>query len=132
MTISDFGTLPIEERVASTAPASEPTGMAGATVDCDSQLDAACDQACEAIAPAWPLDRAIAVNPHWSRIGLPLRQVAARMAVLGDIHVFPTRESQQQARKNKLVHARALSRQFRHRAGAVGKLFGRRVNGIEH
>ena len=97
MTISDFGTLPIEERVASTAPASEPTGMAGATVDCDSQLDAACEQACEAIAPAWPLDRAIAVNPHWSRIGLPLRQVAARMAVLGDIHVFPTRESQQQA-----------------------------------
>ena len=28
------------------------------------RIDAACDQACHAIAPAWPLDRAIAVNPH--------------------------------------------------------------------
>ena len=42
----------------------------------------ACSQACRAIAPAWPLDRAIAVNPHWSRIHLPVRRVAARMAVL--------------------------------------------------
>ncbi|MBU3694479.1 MAG: DUF2309 domain-containing protein [Rhodocyclaceae bacterium] len=54
-------------------------------------IDAACEQACRAIAPAWPLDRAIAVNPHWGRIGRPLRQVAARMAVLGAIQVFPTR-----------------------------------------
>ncbi len=60
-------------------------------------LDAACEQACQAIAPAWPLDRAIAVNPHWSRIGMPLRQVAARMAVLGAIQVFPPRERQQKA-----------------------------------
>ncbi|MEG6913968.1 putative inorganic carbon transporter subunit DabA, partial [Pseudomonas aeruginosa] len=49
------------------------------------QIEQACHQACESIAPAWPLDRAIAVNPHWSRIGMPLRRVAARMAVLGGI-----------------------------------------------
>lgn len=61
------------------------------------QIDAACQQACEAIAPAWPLDRAIAVNPHWSRIGRPVRQVAARMAVLGGIHVFPPRDRQRRA-----------------------------------
>ncbi len=61
------------------------------------QIDAACDKACQAIAPAWPLDRAIAVNPHWARVGMPLRQVAARMALLGGIQVFPSRESQQQA-----------------------------------
>ncbi len=61
------------------------------------QIDAACSQACEAIAPAWPLDRAIAVNPHWSRIGMPVRQVAARMALLGSIHVFPSRDQQQSA-----------------------------------
>jgi uncharacterized protein YbcC (UPF0753/DUF2309 family) len=60
----------------------------GAPRDC---VEAACAQACRAIAPAWPLDRAIAVNPHWSRIGLPLRRVAARMAVLGQIEVFPPR-----------------------------------------
>lgn len=69
----------------------------GLTIDWEIQLEAACQQACQTIAPAWPLDRAIAVNPHWSRIGLPLRQVAARMAVLGGIQVFPTRDSQQQA-----------------------------------
>ena len=67
------------------------------TPDSDSQIQAACAQACQAIAPAWPLDRAIAVNPHWSRIGMPVRQVAARMAVLGGIQVFSTRESQHKA-----------------------------------
>ncbi|MBC7548272.1 MAG: DUF2309 family protein, partial [Polaromonas sp.] len=61
------------------------------------QIEIACDQACNTIAPAWPLDRAIAVNPHWSRIDKPVRQVAARMAVLGGIQVFPPREGQQRA-----------------------------------
>lgn len=61
------------------------------------QIELACSQACQAIAPAWPLDRAIAVNPHWSRIGMPMRRVAARMAVLGRIQVFPTRDQQQNA-----------------------------------
>lgn len=60
-------------------------------------IERACSQACQAIAPAWPLDRAIAVNPHWSRIGMPVRRVAARMAVLAGIHVFPPRARQQRA-----------------------------------
>lgn len=55
------------------------------------RIEAACEQACQAIAPAWPLDRAIAVNPHWARTSRPVRQVAARMAVLGGIQVFPSR-----------------------------------------
>ncbi len=59
--------------------------------DIDARMDAACARACGAIAPAWPLDRAIAVNPHWERIGHRVRTVAARMAVLGDIRVFPPR-----------------------------------------
>jgi uncharacterized protein len=67
------------------------------TAESTDSIEAACEQACQAIAPAWPLDRAIAVNPHWSRIGMPVRQVAARMAVLGGMQVFPVRESQQQA-----------------------------------
>lgn len=60
--------------------------------DLQAQIESACRQACSAIAPSWPLDRAIAVNPHWSRIGRPVRQVAARMAVLAGIQVFPPRE----------------------------------------
>lgn len=55
-------------------------------------IDNACQQACQMIAPSWPLDRAIAVNPYWKRIHRPLRQVAARMAVLGGISVLPARE----------------------------------------
>jgi uncharacterized protein YbcC (UPF0753/DUF2309 family) len=47
--------------------------------------------ACASIMPAWPLDQAVAVNPHWRRIGLPIRRVAARLAVLGDFRVFPER-----------------------------------------
>ena len=84
-------TEPTQDITAATTP------IAGEAADWESQIHAACEQACQAIAPAWPLDRAIAVNPHWSRIGLPLRQVAARMAVLGDVRVFPTRDFQQEA-----------------------------------
>lgn len=60
-------------------------------------IEAACELACGMIAPAWPLDRAIAVNPHWARVGMPVRRVAARMAVLGAIDVFPPRAYQQHA-----------------------------------
>lgn len=56
-----------------------------------SVIEHACTQACRAIAPAWPLDRAIAVNPHWERVDRPVREVAARMAVLGDMRVFAPR-----------------------------------------
>lgn len=51
----------------------------------------ACAQACKMIAPTWPLDRSIAVNPHWQRVGRPVREVAARMAVLAGVQVLPTR-----------------------------------------
>ena len=70
---------------------------AASTAAWQQQIEDACGEACRMIAPAWPLDRAIAVNPHWSRIGMPLRRVAARMAVLGDVQVLPSRLAQQQA-----------------------------------
>lgn len=72
-------------------------------------FEAACAQACQAIAPAWPLDRAIAVNPHWERVALPLRQVAARMAVLGGIQVLPTRQYLLQAWHRGRISADDLS-----------------------
>lgn len=73
------------------------------------QIEHACSRACEAIAPTWPLDRAIAVNPHWSRIGMPVRRVAARMAVLGNIQVFPPRDQQQLAWNNGRISAADLT-----------------------
>lgn len=54
-------------------------------------IDDACVKACSAIAPSWPLDRSIAVNPYWKRVQLKLRHVAARMAVLGQIAIYPSR-----------------------------------------
>ena len=72
-------------------------------------IEAACAKACQAIAPAWPLDRAIAVNPHWSRVAMPLRQVAARMAVLAGIRVFPALDSQRQAWEEGRIRAADLA-----------------------
>lgn len=72
-------------------------------------IDAAAEQACRAIAPTWPLDRSIAVNPHWSRINRPLRDVAARMAVLAQIQVFPARTEQRAAWKAGRIDATALN-----------------------
>lgn len=83
------------------APGTEPSAHREpprpSDADVDRRIDAACAQACRAIAPAWPLDRAIAVNPHWERIGSSVRRVAARLAVLGDIRVFPPRERLREA-----------------------------------
>lgn len=73
------------------------------------KIERACAQACQAIAPAWPLDRAIAVNPHWSRIDRPIREVAARMAVLGAIKVFPPRSYIQQAWREGRIQPQDLS-----------------------
>lgn len=79
----------------------------------DAGVEAACIKACSMIAPAWPLDQAIAVNPHWSRIGMPLRRVAARMALLGGMRVFPPRSyfrqawNEQRIRPDDLAHALA-------------------------
>ncbi len=72
------------------------------------RIDAACEQACASIAAAWPLDRAIAVNPHWKRIGRPLREVAARMAVLAGMRVFPAREQLREAWESGRIDPQAL------------------------
>lgn len=74
-----------------------PASLTLVPADFEARVEAACAQACRAIAPAWPLDRSIAVNPHWERIERSVRQVAARMAVLGGIHVFPSRAHLHQA-----------------------------------
>jgi len=42
----------------------------------------AIDAACERVAPTWPLDRFIAVNPYWGWRSSPITQVAARLGAL--------------------------------------------------
>ena len=38
------------------------------------------DAACASIAPAWPLDRLIAVNPWWSFVGQPIADAGAELS----------------------------------------------------
>ena len=43
---------------------------------------AAIDAACARIAPAWPLDRLIAVNPYWGFVDRPIEDAAAHLTAL--------------------------------------------------
>ena len=45
-------------------------------------LQAAIDGACARIAPTWPLERFIAVNPHWGQLGRPIGAAAAQLGCL--------------------------------------------------
>ncbi len=49
----------------------------------ESSIHAAVNEACARIAPAWPLDRLIAVNPYWGFVGTPMERAAAELGVLG-------------------------------------------------
>lgn len=45
------------------------------------RLESDIESACQRIAPTWPLDRYIAVNPHWGRIGQTLEAVDDELAL---------------------------------------------------
>jgi uncharacterized protein YbcC (UPF0753/DUF2309 family) len=46
-------------------------------------------QACDRIAPSWPLDRFIAVNPHWGWTDRPIEEAAAAVGVLAGMRLLP-------------------------------------------
>ena len=52
------------------------------------QVRAAALVACDRIAPAWPLDKSIAVNPWWKMRDLPMADVAAKLQALGNINLL--------------------------------------------
>lgn len=53
-----------------------------------SLADAVAD-ACSRIAPSWPLDRFIAVNPHWGWTDRPIAEAAATVGVLAGMRLLP-------------------------------------------
>ena len=57
----------------------------------DPALDHAITAACTRIAPAWPLDRLIAVNPHWGWVSQPIAEAAATLAALSGACFHPSR-----------------------------------------
>ncbi|MEW6466571.1 MAG: DUF2309 domain-containing protein [Pseudomonadota bacterium] len=68
---------------ATLAPASPPTDPM------EDAVRAAFAQAAARIAPVWPLDRFIAVNPAWEYRDLPVETVAARWWALAGIRLVP-------------------------------------------
>jgi uncharacterized protein YbcC (UPF0753/DUF2309 family) len=52
----------------------------------------AVDAACARIAPTWPLDRFIAVNPYWGQLERPIAQAAAQLAGLSGSAMLMPRE----------------------------------------
>lgn len=51
-------------------------------------LEIAVQQVCQKIAPIWPLDKSIAVNPWWSMRDEPMPLVAAKLQYLGGIKML--------------------------------------------
>lgn len=85
-------------------------------------VETSCRNACDSIAPVWPLDRSIAVNPHWGRVGSDVRTVAARLAVLGGIQVFPTREYIQSAWSTGRITPEDLSKALAQKGGQASAI----------
>ncbi len=57
----------------------------------DAALTEAVERACSSIAPTWPLDRFIAVNPFWPRTRKPLPRVAGELAALSGARLLMPR-----------------------------------------
>ena len=57
----------------------------------DLTLQAAIERACDHIAPTWPLDRFIAVNPFWMRTDKPLPVVSGELAALSGARLLMPR-----------------------------------------
>ncbi len=57
----------------------------------DAALETAVERACASIAPTWPLDRFIAVNPFWARTGRPLPEVSGDLAALSGARLLMPR-----------------------------------------
>src|SRR3954471_9171504 len=52
----------------------------------------AAERACARIAPTWPLDRFIAVNPFWPLTHKPVSEVAGELAALSGARLLMPRE----------------------------------------
>ena len=57
-------------------------------------LQASADTACARIAPTWPLDQFIAVNPYWGWLDKPFAEVAAELTRLSGAAMWTPRDQQ--------------------------------------
>ena len=69
-------------------------------------LKTAIDAACARIAPTWPLDRFIAVNPYWGQLERPIAAAAAQLAGLsGSPMLMPRRWYSQHWQAGRIGHS---------------------------
>jgi len=70
------------------------------------QLQASVNQACQRIAPTWPLDQFIAVNPYWGFVDQPIAQAASQIGHLsGTPMVMPRSFYQAEYQAGRLTQA---------------------------
>jgi uncharacterized protein YbcC (UPF0753/DUF2309 family) len=68
-------------------------------------LDQAIERACSRVAPTWPLDRFIAVNPFWGLIDTPVAEVASTLRSLSGAQLLMPRAWYRQAYlEGRLLH----------------------------
>lgn len=67
------------------APANTMPNARHASRQLDSAIPVAVRQACSRIAPSWPLDRFIAVNPWWQLVDQPIADVSERLNALAGV-----------------------------------------------
>ena len=73
-------------------------------IDDDLALREAIASAVDTIAPSWPLDRMIAVNPYWGRIQQPFEEVAAALAsVAGSPMTLPLAHYREAWRRGEIT-----------------------------
>lgn len=74
------------------------------------QLEPSVTQACQRIAPTWPLDQFIAVNPYWGFVDQPMAQAAKHLSQLsGTPLVMPRSFYQAQWQAGRLTQAHLQS-----------------------
>lgn len=69
----------------------------------------AAKQACQRIAPLWPLDQSIAVNPWWPLRQQNLGEVAAKLDVLGRVRCFMPKDYYKKLWQEGLIQASYLA-----------------------
>lgn len=83
------------------------------------------DRACACIAPTWPLDQFIAVNPYWGWVDKPMPQAAAALEALGGTRLTMPRNwfaAQWQAGHLQRQHLQAAAERAAGDTAAAGRV----------
>lgn len=78
-------------------------------------LDEALQRACDAVAPTWPLDQLIAVNPYWGHVEQPFNIAASHLSQIGGSRLTMQQSyyrAQWQEGRIEVQHLRQANKEF--------------------